>query len=68
VVVHFIGPMPNARIVLSGISALVEQLDAEELPLDDLLDELPKVVARYGLVARLADVGLDRIEFDVSHR
>jgi hypothetical protein len=59
---------PNARIVQAGIGALVEQLNAEGGTLDDLLEEVPTVVGRYGLVARLAGVRVDRVEFNISWR
>jgi hypothetical protein len=68
VIIHFIGRMPNARIVNAGIGALVEQLNAEGGTLDDLLEKVPTVVGRYGLIARLAGVSVDRIEFDISWR
>ena len=68
VIIHFIGRMPNARIVQAGIGALVDRLNAEGGTLDDLLEEVPTVVGRYGLVARLAGVSIDRIEFDITWR
>jgi hypothetical protein len=68
VIIHFIGRMPNARIVNAGIGALVERLNTDGGSLDDLLEEVPTVVGRYGLVARLAGVSVDRVEFDISCR
>jgi hypothetical protein len=68
VIVHFIGPIPDARIVHAGVTAYVEQLDADGGSLEDLFDGLPEVVSRYGLVARLVGVSLDHLDYDVSRR
>jgi hypothetical protein len=64
VIVPVIGRVANARIVHAGDTALVEHLNAEGGSVDDLPEEPPTVVERYGLVAQLAGVSVEHIDVD----
>ena len=67
VIVEFAAEIANARIIHAGLSGLVRDLDESAATLDDLLEELPEFVARYGnLDAVLIGVARDRIEFSVA--
>ena len=69
ILVDFDADVRNARIVQAGIVALVTRLEDEGAVREDVVRELPALVALYeGLTGRLVAVTRDTLEFWVRRQ